>query len=278
MPSDRTVALGVVATLVVFGAAVATLDVRADPGPQARPGTVGPATTGSRPARQVLLTSARGLDDVGSARLRFDREGPAGRGSAEGTLSWGAADAAELRLTDAAGTGLLRMVDGVCYLGQDGAAAWRRADRAEVESLDPGGTGAGGYAGGWLSALVSNPGGRLRLVALTGRLSEVGPTVEGGVVATHYRGSAPVTALFGADQNLSPERRAVVLAYYQEQGVESLDYDIWIGEGDQLLRLRESASGRAGTEVTSTVVSEPGVAFEVRAPGAAGPAGPPSAG
>ncbi|MFD0257981.1 hypothetical protein ACFXKJ_08340 [Kitasatospora indigofera] len=278
MPSDRIVALGVVATLVVFGAAVATLDVRADPGPQARPGAAGPATTASRPARQVLLAAAQGLDDAGSARLRFDREGPAGRGSAEGTLSWGAADAADLRITDAAGASLLRMVGGVCYLGRDGATGWRQAGRAEVESLDPGGAGAGGYAGGWLTALVSNPGGRLHLVALAGRLSEVGPATEGGVVATHYRGSATVAALFGADQNLTPERRAVVLAYYQEQGVESLDYDIWIGEGNQLLRLRESASGRAGTEVTSTVVSEPGVAFEVRAPGPAGPAGPSSAG
>ncbi|MCX5212332.1 hypothetical protein OG689_24125 [Kitasatospora sp. NBC_00240] len=278
MPSDRIVALGVVATLVVFGAAVATLDVRADPGPQARPGSVAPATTASRPARQVLLTAAQGLDDAGSARLRTDREGPLGRGSAEGTLSWGAADAADLRLTDAAGAGRLRVVDGVCYLAHDGTAGWRRADRAEVESLDPSGAGVGGYAGGWLTALVGNPGGRLRLVALAGRLGELGPTTENGVVATHYRGSAPVAALFGADQNLSPERRAVVLAYYQAQGVETLDYDIWIGEGDQLLRLRESASGRAGTEVTSTAVSEPGVAFEVRAPGPADFAGVPAAG
>ncbi|MFC9325288.1 hypothetical protein [Kitasatospora sp. NPDC057015] len=279
MPSDRIVALGVVATLVVFGAAVATLDVRADPAPQARPGSVAPATTASRPARQVLLSAAQHLDDAGSARLHADREGPAGRGGADGTVSWGAADTADLRLTDPRGAGRLLMVDSVCYLSRDPAAdpaaggAWARADRAEVESLEPGGAGAGGYAGGWLTALVSNPGGRLRLVALAGRVTEDGPVTEGAAVATHYRGSAPVEALFGADQNLDPERLAVVLAHYRAQGVEALDYDVWIGEGDRLLRLRESASGRAGTETTTVEVSDPGVAFEVRAPGPAGAPG-----
>jgi hypothetical protein len=104
-------------------------------------------------------------------------------------------------------------------------------------------------------------------VALAGKLTEVGPVTEGAAVATHYRASAPVESLFGADQNLTPERLAVVLAYYRSQGVEALDYDVWVGEGDQLLRLRESASGRAGTETTTTVVSDPGIAFEVRAPG-----------
>ncbi len=272
MPSDRIVALGVVATLAVFGAAIATLDVRADPAPGAKPGAAAPATPAARPPRQVLMAAAQGLDDMGSARIRTDRQGPAGRSSADGTLSWGARDIGDLRFTDRQGSGRLLVVDGVCYSEHDAPAGplpagrWQRAERPGAESLDPDGPPADGYAGGWMTALVSNPSGRVRAVALVGRLSEVGAEDVAGTAATRYRGTVSVEALFGADQNLSGPRLAAVLAYYRAQGTESLDYDFWVADGDRLLRMRQSVPGRDGTEVTTTVVSDPGVAFEVQAP------------
>lgn len=312
MPSDRAVALGVVATLVAFGAAIATLDVGAGPAGAARPGATAPAGVATRSPRQVLLTAAQALDDAGSARVRFDRRGPAGDASATGALSWGARDAAELETTDALGGGRLRMLDDVCYVVHDAptaaaaAGGWVRADRAEVEALGPGGPAADGYAGGWMTALVANPGGRLHAVALAGRLSTVGPErlagagsaatepaqgagrpavgdtaaqADGpeatgqsqppGVAATRYRATVGVAELFGTDQNLEPPALSAVLAYYRALGVDSFDYDVWIGSDGRLLRMRESAPGRAGTEVTTTEVAEPGVAFEVQVPGPA---------
>ena len=147
-------------------------------------------------------------------------------------MSWGAADTADLRADDIPGS--RPAPDGGQRLLPRGDPAaggsWARADRAEVESLAPGGAGAGGYAGGWLTAWspIRAAG---RLVALAGRITEVGPVVEGAAVATHYRVSAPVEALFGADQNLDPERLAVVLAYYRAQGVTVLDYDVGSARG-----------------------------------------------
>ena len=270
MPSDRIVALGVVATLTVFGAAIATLDVSADPVPGPQPGVAAPATPAARPARQVLMAAAQGLDDSGSARIRTDRQGPQGQSSADGTLSWGARDIGDLRLADRQGGSRLMVVDGVCYLAHDAQAGrWQRTERAGVEDLDPDAAGAGGYAGGWMTGLVSNPSGRLRSVALVGELGTVGPEDVGGTAATHYRGTATVDALFGADQNLSGPRLAAVLGHYRAQGTESVDYDVWITGEDRLLRMRQTVRGRAGTEVTTTDVSDPGVAFEVRAPGPA---------
>ncbi|MFC8452954.1 hypothetical protein [Kitasatospora sp. NPDC057223] len=272
MPSDRIVALGVVATLTVFGAAIATLDVSSGPGPGSQPGAVSQGTPAERPARQVLMAAAQGLDDSGSARIRTDRQGPAGQSSADGTLSWGARDIGDLRLTDRLGSGRVLVVDGLCYVAHDAPAGglpggrWQRSERAGAEALDPAGAGAGGYAGGWMTGLVSNPSGRLRSVALVGKLSTVGTEDVGGTPATHYRASATVEALFGADQNLTGPRLAAVLGYYRAQGTESVDYDVWITEEDRLLRMRQTVQGPAGTEVTTTAVSDPGVAFEVRAP------------
>ncbi|MGW2541851.1 hypothetical protein ACWC5I_13510, partial [Kitasatospora sp. NPDC001574] len=53
-----------------------------------------------RPPREVLLSAAQRLDDVGGARVQLVEEGPAGRRSASGTVSWGAHDAADLTVTD----------------------------------------------------------------------------------------------------------------------------------------------------------------------------------
>ncbi|WP_371481006.1 hypothetical protein [Kitasatospora sp. NBC_00315] len=271
MPSDRAVALGVVATLVVFGAAIATLDVRADPAPGTRPGATAPAGVATRSPRQVLLTAAQSLDDAGSARVRIERQGPAGPADAVGTLSWGARVAADLETDDALGHGRVLMDDSACYAAHDAPAAglaagrWARADRSRVEALDPDAV-AGGYAGGWMTTLVSNPAGRLHDVALTGRLDTVGAEQVDGVATTHYRATVKAAELFGADQNLTQADLAAVLGYYRERGVESLGYDIWTGADGGLLRMRQSAEGRAGTDLTTTVVSDPGVAFDVRVP------------
>lgn len=75
-----------------------------------------------RPPRQVLLSASQRLDDAGGARIQAVEEGPAGRRSASGTVSWGAHDSAELTVTDELGTGRLRGRDGALDLGYTGAA------------------------------------------------------------------------------------------------------------------------------------------------------------
>lgn len=172
-----------------------------------------------RPPREVLLSAAQRLDDVGGAQVQVVEEGPAGRRSATGTVSWGAHDTAELTVTDELGTGLLRGRDGVLDLGYPGAAP-KRAERAQAESLDPRAPAAGpvGWAGGWMTGLVSNPGGQAHAMALAGKLTSLGgEQLNGGTVA-HYRGTAPVEDFFAAEQGLSPERLAEVLGYYRQRG------------------------------------------------------------
>ncbi|MEU1419246.1 hypothetical protein [Kitasatospora sp. NPDC005751] len=260
LPALRPAAWGAALLVLASGlTACSLLAVSGDRTPLGTPATV-------RPPKQVLLSATQTLDDTGGARVRTVEEGPAGRRTAAGTVVWGPRDAAELTVTDERGTGRLRSQDGTVDLGYEGAAPLR-AERAEAESLDPRAVpGAGGYAGGWMTGLISNPGDSAHTMALAGRLASLGGEELAGTTVAHYQGSAPVAEYFAADQGLTPERLAVVLRYYRERGVTAIGYDVWIAPGDRLLRLRATAVGSAGTVVTTTDVSELGTGTESPAP------------
>ncbi|MFF2547168.1 hypothetical protein ACFVUY_32080 [Kitasatospora sp. NPDC058063] len=226
----------------------------------AAPTTGTPGGPAPVPPKQVVLTAAQALDDAGSARIDVVREGPGGRRTASGSLVWGASDEARLTVTDERGSGRLTVKDGALDLVyQDGAA--RHAERSTAESVDPGaGPDPEGFAGGWTTALISSPGGRAYEVAQGVKLTSLGGEQLAGVTVAHYQGSAPVAELFGKDEELSPQRRAATLDWYRQHGVTAIGYDIWVGPGMQLLRLRETVRGDAGTTVTTTDVSAPGAA------------------
>ncbi|MBO1413865.1 hypothetical protein [Streptomyces sp. FH025] len=231
----------------------------------AAPGARVPGEPAPVPPKQVVLTAAQALDDAGGARVEVLREGPDGRRTASGTLAWGDRDEAALTVTDELGAGRLTVRDGAIDLAYQGGAA-KHADRGTAESLDPkAGTDPAGYAGGWTTTLVTNPGGRAYAIARTGRLGSLGGEQLAGTTVAHYRGSAPVADYFGADGELTPQRLAAVVDWYRQRGVAEVGYDLWIGPGQRLLRLRETVRGSAGTTVTTTDVSDPG-------PGDAAPA------
>ncbi|MFF7454808.1 hypothetical protein [Kitasatospora sp. NPDC008115] len=268
MPALRPAVKGAALLLLAAGlTACSVLAVSGDRTPISDRPTV-------RPPRQVLLSASQRLDDVGGARVKVVQEGPAGPRSADGSLSWGARDAAELTVTDEAGTGRLHGQDGVLELGYPGAAA-RTAERAGAESLDPRAAAAGtaGWAGGWITGLLSNPGGPAHTMALAGRLTPLGgEQLNGGTVA-HYRGTAPVADYFGADEGLSPARLTEVLGYYERNGVATLDYEFWVAPGDRLLRVRSTVHGTAGAVVTTTDITEDA---EPAADASAGPSATPT--
>ncbi|MFJ9946982.1 hypothetical protein [Kitasatospora sp. NPDC091207] len=259
-PALRPAAWGAALLVLASGlTACSLLAVSGDRTPQGTPATV-------RAPKQVLLSAVQALDDTGGARVEVVEESPAGRRTATGKVFWGAREGAELTVTDERGTGLLHSQDGTIDLGYEGAPPLR-AERAEAESLDPrAAPGAGGYAGGWMSGLVSNPADSAHSMALAGRLTSLGGEQLAGATVAHYRGSAPVAEFFGADQGLTPARLAVVLGYYRERGVTAIGYDFWVAPGDRLLRLRATAEGSAGTVVTTTDVSDPGTSTESPAP------------
>ncbi|MFI9363614.1 hypothetical protein ACIG5E_21565 [Kitasatospora sp. NPDC053057] len=224
----------------------------------AAPGTQVPGEPAPVPPKQVVLAAAQALDDTGGARIDVVREGPDGRRTASGTLVWGDRDEAALAVTDELGTGQLALHDGAIDLAYQGAAA-KHADRTTAESLDPkAGIDPGGYAGGWMSTLVTNPGSRAYAMAQSDRLGSLGGEQLAGATVAHYRGAAPVADYFGADGELSPQRLAAVVDWYRQRGVAQIGYDVWVGPGRRLLRLRETAQGTAGTTVTTTDVSASG--------------------
>ncbi|MFJ2866338.1 hypothetical protein [Kitasatospora sp. NPDC087314] len=214
------------------------------------------------PPRQVVLAAAQALDDAGGARIDVVEEGPAGRRTASGTLVWGPRDEAALTVTDERGTGQLTARNGELDLSYQGAQP-RHADRDSAESLDSrSATGPGGYAGGWMTGLVTNPGSRAYAIAQTGKLGSLGGEQLAGMTVAHYQGSAPVAEYFSDDKELTPERLAAVVDWYRQRGVTAIGYDVWVGPGKRLLRLRATARGSAGTTVTTTDVSAPGVGDE----------------
>ncbi|MER5350383.1 hypothetical protein ABT093_08635 [Kitasatospora sp. NPDC002551] len=254
MPALRPAAKGAALLMLAAGlTACSVLAVSGDRTPISDRPTV-------RPPRQVLLSASQRLDDAGGARVQVVQEGPAGRRSADGALSWGAHDTAELTVTDELGTGRLQGRNGALELGYPGAAS-RTAERAGAESLDPraaanGANGTAGWAGGWITGLLSNPGGPARAMALAGKLTPLGgEQLNGGTVA-HYRGTASPADYFGADEGLSPARLTELLGYYERNGVGTLEYDFWVAPGDRLLRVRSTVRGAAGAVVTTTDVAE----------------------
>ncbi|MER7702786.1 hypothetical protein ABTX81_07805 [Kitasatospora sp. NPDC097605] len=275
MPALRPAAKG--AALLLLAAGLTACSVLAVSGDRT-PISDRPAV---RPPKQVLLSASQRLDDAGGARVQVVQEGPAGRRAADGTLAWGARDAAELTVTDELGTGRLHGQDGALELGYPGAAP-RTAERGRAESLDPraAASGATGWAGGWITGLLSNPGGPAHTMALAGRLTPLGgEQLNGGTVA-HYRGTASVADYYGAEEGLSPARLTELLGYYERAGVETLDYEFWVAPGDRLLRVRSTVRGTAGAVVTTTDIAadgeggaEPG-AEPVAEPGAEPSAGP----
>ncbi|MFD7449870.1 hypothetical protein [Kitasatospora sp. NPDC059827] len=224
----------------------------------AAPGTRVPGEPAPIPPKQVVLAAAQALDDAGGARVDLLREGPDGRRSASGSLVWGDRDEVALAVTDELGTGQLSLRDGVLDVTYQGGAA-RHAERATAESIDPAaGNGSAGYAGGWMTALVTNPGSRAYAIAQTDRLGSLGAEQLAGTTVVHYRGSAPVADYFGADRELDPQQLAAVVGWYRQRGVGEIGYDVWVGPGPRLVKLRETARGNAGTTVTTTDVTAPG--------------------
>ena len=248
-PALRPAALA--AALLLLGAATGCSMLAA-------PGTQVPGEPAPVPPKQVVLAAAQALDDTGGARIEVVREGPDGRRTASGTLVWGDRDEAALAVNDELGTGRLTLHDGAIDLVYQGAAP-KHADRGTAESLDPkAGIDPGGYAGGWMSTLVTNPGSRAYAMARTDRLGSLGGEQLAGVTAAHYQGAVPVADYFGADGELSPQRLAALVDWYRQRGVAQIGYDVWVGPGRRLLRLRETARGSAGTTVTTTDVSVSG--------------------
>ncbi|MFH9351747.1 hypothetical protein [Kitasatospora sp. NPDC017646] len=250
-PALRPAALA--AALLLLGAATGCSMLAA-------PGTQLPGEPAPVPPKQVVLAAAQALDDTGGARIDVVQEGPDGRRTASGTVVWGDRDEAALTVTDELGAGRLTLHDGAIDLAYQGAAA-KHADRTTAESLDPkAGIDPGGYAGGWMSTLVTNPGSRAYAMAQTDRLGSLGGEQLAGVTVAHYQGAAPVADYFGADGELSPRRLAAVVDWYRQRGVARIGYDLWVGPGPRLLRLRETAQGSAGATVTTTDVAASGPA------------------
>ncbi|MFB7472211.1 hypothetical protein [Kitasatospora sp. NPDC056184] len=276
MPALRPAAKGAALLLLAAGlTACSVLAVSGDRTPISDRPT-------QRPPRQVLLSASQRLDDSGGARVQVVQEGPAGRRGADGTLSWGARDAVELTVTDELGTGRLRGQDGSLELDHPGAAP-RTADRGRAESLDPRAAaapaGSTGWVGGWITGVLSNPGGPAHTMALAGRLTPLGGEQLNGETVAHYRGTASPADYFGAEEGLSPARLTEVLGYYERNGVGALEYDFWVAPGDRLLRVRSTVRGTAGAVVTTTDIAEGAEpAADPSAEPAAGPSGGPSSG
>ncbi|MEU8921640.1 hypothetical protein AB0D10_12020 [Kitasatospora sp. NPDC048545] len=244
-PTPRSAALVVALLLLGAGSGCSLL---------AAPATRTPGSPAAVPPKQVVLSAAQALDDAGGARIEVVREGPAGRRTANGTLVWGPRDEAELTVTDEAGTGQLVMKDGAIDLSYGGGAA-KHAERATAEALDPtAGPAPDGYAGGWTTALVTAPGSRAYAIAQSVKLGSLGAEELAGATVAHYQGSAPVEEFLAADPESSPQRRAATVDWYRQHGVTAIAFDVWVGPGERLLRLRETVRGSDGTTVTTTDV------------------------
>jgi len=233
-----------------------------------------------RTPQEALQLAAQVTDKAGSARLEVDEQNHEyGHSTVTGAAAWGEdRSSAGLTITQDRGKGEVRVVDGSYYASYDWLPAefkgrhWAKASRELAEALDSGDTSSGGpksLTGVWLTSLTEGPSGPLRLMAKVGQLALVGKEPVASAAASHYRATASVTEYSAADTGMSDADRAATLAYYQGQGAQTITFDFWINDANELVKSVETVQGTAGTDTVTTSLSQLGLSVPVQVPPAA---------
>ncbi|GAA0662235.1 lipoprotein [Kitasatospora atroaurantiaca] len=277
MRTERAAALA--AALLILGGLTACSTVG---GQSSRSPGTGAAVKGpqKRTPQEALQLAAQVTDKAGSARLEVDEQNHEyGHSTVTGAAAWGEdRSSAGLAITQDRGKGEVRVVDGSYYASYDWLPAefkgrhWAKASRELAEALDSGDTSTGGpksLTGVWLTSLTEGPSGPLRLMAKVGQLTLVGKEPVASAAATHYRATASVTDYSAADTGMSDADRAATLAYYQGQGAQTITFDFWINDANELVKSVETVQGTAGTDTVTTSLSQLGLSVPVQIPPAA---------
>ncbi|MEU8777766.1 hypothetical protein [Streptomyces sp. NPDC048606] len=143
-----------------------------------------------------------------------------------------------------------RMLDGVAYLGTQGA--WFKLDVPDRAGS------AGGAAGGGVNRSGEVPGDRADGLLAAPDLRMVGDEIVAGEKTKHVSGTVAVEAMKAAPA-ADPQARArqeALVRQLESQGVKSLVTDMWIDESGRTQQVRTRGEGTAGPlDVTVKFVS-----------------------
>ncbi|WP_329220182.1 hypothetical protein OG352_26070 [Streptomyces sp. NBC_01485] len=146
------------------------------------------------------------------------------------------------------GTGEIRLVGGVLYVGSDEANEdgkhWVRfgAPGTALKGLKVG-TGTAG------DKVRENPSHESGFLAAADDLKKAGTDTVEGVRTTHYTGTATVDdirASYKDDDRSVRQRTEKSLAQYEKLGVDELTMDLWVDAEDRTRQLRMRGFGRHG--------------------------------
>lgn len=110
-----------------------------------------------------------------------------------------------------------------------------------------------GKLGGGVSSPMNNggdPSSTMAMLSASKDVREVGPETVDGVTTTHYRGTYSMTAALA---KLDAKRRAAARGIYQELGLSSMAFDLWIDGNGMPRKVRMASPPGAKLSMDTTV-------------------------
>ncbi|MEV1008305.1 hypothetical protein [Streptomyces sp. NPDC049881] len=277
----RAAALGGAAALLLAGTA-ACGGSGDDGGAEDR--TEGASRAGTDP--EVLAAVRAAADSAGRTTSAAFEASLTGAGTqdggvtADGVMSWGDDPAIDATVEgDALGLGAaspaetrVLWLDDTLWASLDETFAaefegrdWLRLDLAELAG------GSGGLAGAVASALdtaAQDPAEQLALLLRSESIEAVGTEEVNGAEAEHYSGTVSVDEALasGGEGELTEEQRQQLSDAVEQQGIESWTVDVWVGEDDFPVRLRQEYTTTRGEVTYQVDYDDLGTEVEVTEP------------
>ncbi|MFF5702517.1 LppX_LprAFG lipoprotein [Streptomyces sp. NPDC012794] len=260
----KTAGAALAAVLLVGGATTACEDgKKADGGkaaatPAAQASPSAPAAQGAADATPAAYLQKARKKSEEITSLRYTMSGTTAGQQLSGEVSMRIKPSVAMSMKMAtqgaeAGSVDLRLVDGAMFVGSEGKYL-----KFDMKAMDPATAKKLESAGGGVSSSGENPGDRADQLLAAKDLKTVGDETVDGVKTKHVRGTVTTEQMRASLASETPEakeRREKSVRKLEDEGIKSLDVDMWIDESDHTKRVRTRGEGTKGPmDITITFV------------------------
>ncbi|WP_405979193.1 hypothetical protein [Streptomyces sp. NBC_00158] len=253
----KTAGAALAAVLLVGGATTACEDGKKAEGGKAAPAPSAPASPSASKAAggaadaapaAFLQKTKKTSEEITSARYTMSGTTGGQKVSAEVSMRFKPTPAMSMKATaqgPEGGTGEIRMIDGAVYMGSEGKFL-----KFDTKALDEATAKKMGKAQGAANTSGENPGDRADQLMGAKDLKTVGEETVDGVKTTHVSGTVTTEQMrAGIGTNSAPgakERREKSVKQLEDEGIKSLNVDMWIDESGHTKQVRTRGEGNSG--------------------------------
>ncbi|RST01297.1 LppX_LprAFG lipoprotein [Streptomyces sp. WAC07149] len=215
-----------------------------------------------------LQKTKKKSEEITSARYTLSGTTGGQQASAEVSVRFKPTPAMSMKATTQGpdgGTGEIRVIDGAMYMGSEGQ--WLKFD---MKALDEATTKKMGKAQGSANTSGENPGDRADQLMGAKDLKTVGEENVDGVKTTHVSGTVTTDQMrAGISASAAPEareRREKSVKQLEDEGIKTLNVDMWIDESGHTKQVRTRGEGTKGPLDTTIKFLDFNKPVEITAP------------